>query len=168
MSKLPQAVDQLLTLFESQLANVSFADTSKASLEALAKRVEASHAEAEAAEAALHDARTRLADAEHALLEHAERALGYARVYAHGDDALTSELDCIALSRSPKRARGVGSDKVSKPTRRRGRKLAASEVSLPLGASVEPGGAESDREPHTALPSRSSGASAREPDAIAS
>ena len=115
MSAIPNAVDQLIALFSTSLADVTFADTDQQSLSALAEQVEKLSADVKSAEDALDAERLRLAEAQRRLIQHAERALGYARVYAADDPALTRELEGIALGRSLRRSRSTtnGSDGAS-------------------------------------------------------
>jgi hypothetical protein len=58
-----------------------------------------------AAQLALDVARGALHERQEALLQQAQRALAYARVYAEADVALTARLDAITLPRGSRRAR---------------------------------------------------------------
>jgi hypothetical protein len=57
------------------------------------------------AQSALDAAREALQDKQDALLQRAQRALAYARVYADGDEALSGQLDGVNLPRSTRRSR---------------------------------------------------------------
>jgi hypothetical protein len=98
------AVQALLDLFATSLADVRFADVDGPSLARCASEVEAA-AQAEAvARAALDAAHLALQEKQEALLQRAQRALAYARVYAESDPGLSASLEAIGLPRATRRA----------------------------------------------------------------
>jgi hypothetical protein len=98
------AVQALLDLFATSLADVRFADVDGPSLARCAAEVEAA-AQAEAvARSALDAANLALQEKQEALLRRAQRALAYARVYAESDTTLTASLEAIGLLRATRRA----------------------------------------------------------------
>ncbi|MDP8999249.1 MAG: hypothetical protein M3O46_03975, partial [Myxococcota bacterium] len=98
------AVQALLDLFATSLADVRFADVDGPSLARCAAEVEAA-AQAEAvARSALDAANLALQEKPEALLQRAQRALAYARVYAESDTTLTASLEAIGLPRATRRA----------------------------------------------------------------
>lgn len=133
----------LLDLFSSDLAAVRFGDVDGASLARLAVEAEAAEAEVAAAERTLEDARAVVAARTDALLQHAHRALAYARVFAEGDPALAAKLAAVALPK-PRKARSAEEtlaepDLASAPPRRprgRPRKVPLAPLA-PLTTSVE-------------------------------
>jgi hypothetical protein len=102
MTSLAQPVQAVVTLFEGPLAGVRFADVDAAGLSKLAAEVTGAASELERQEAALTQLRQDLAQRQEALLSLAQQALAYARIYAEGDEALTAELNAIALPRVAK------------------------------------------------------------------
>ncbi len=124
----PEPVNALIEVFEAQLPDVEFPGVSAQSLRSQATTVDdAAHAVAQA-EAALKQARSVHAEAFAALRTAAERAMGYARVYATEDEALTQALGAIELA--PARTRRL-------PPKKRGRKPRAKPdnvAELPLAA----------------------------------
>jgi hypothetical protein len=102
MSSLSPSIQSVVQLFRGPLAGVRFADIDAAGLTNLASEVEAAAAEVEAHEAKLLELRHVLAQRNEALLSLAQQALAYARIFAEGDDALTAELNQIALPRPTK------------------------------------------------------------------
>lgn len=104
---LPPGVSALLQLFEGPLADVRFPDVDGASLLTLAEETDAATSALSAArsnlaqaQAALVAAETALLSAESALVVKAQRALGYARVFAEGDAELSRALGAVELSSS--------------------------------------------------------------------
>ncbi len=111
---LPPGVSALLHVFEGPLADVQFPDVDRASLLLLAAQAEAATTALSAARATLSNAQTALGTAETALLSaeaalvvKAQRALGYARVYAQGDAELSCALAAVELSSSRNQGSGV-------------------------------------------------------------
>src|SRR5580698_4491195 len=96
-SAIPAPIQTLLELFTTSLADVRFADVDGQTLGRCAAEVESAAAGVVSAQAALDAAREILQLKEDALLQRAQSALAYARVYAEGDDALSSQLDSVNL-----------------------------------------------------------------------
>jgi hypothetical protein len=113
---------EVLAIFDDALDDVRFPDVDGAALHAASDVVVAAHAELRRLEAAVDEARRRLDEAQDALLNKAQRAVAYARVYADGDAVLTSRLETIALprSRGPRLA-------APEPPRKRRRSASATE-----------------------------------------
>jgi len=101
---IPSAVQEVVDLFVSELASLKFGDLEPTSLTAASEEVRAVAADVIRAEAALESTRAVLAEKKDALLQKAQRALAYARVYAENQPALASRLERIALPRSPRRS----------------------------------------------------------------
>jgi hypothetical protein len=107
MTVIPPPVAALLELFEASLSDVRFADLDAKVLSALSAEVEAAAEGLAAKQAALDEARSALSERQNLLLQQAQRALAYARVYAENDFDLRAKLDAITLprpARAPKRA----------------------------------------------------------------
>lgn len=127
MSATPSPVQSLLDLFASDLADVRFGDVDATTLSAAAAEVETAAEAVSAAQAVLDEARDKLQERQDVLMQHAQRALAYARVYAEANASLTARLDAIALPRLAKRARTDGESLVlstndpQAPRRPRGR-----------------------------------------------
>ena len=102
MSSTPEAVQAVLELFKGPLADVRFADVDAQGLESVAADVERAAVAVQEQEARLAALRLALVERQDALLSLAQRALSYARVYAEGDEALTTRLNAISLPRVPK------------------------------------------------------------------
>jgi hypothetical protein len=108
MSDIPGPIQAVLDLFATTLADVRFADVDADTLARIAADVHAASAVVASAQAALDAARATMHERQDALLQHAQRALAYARVYAESDDALSAQLEAIALPRGARRAREAG------------------------------------------------------------
>jgi len=102
MTSLPQPLQAVVTLFEGPLAGVRFADIDASGLTKLAAEVSQVQLEVESHEAKLAHLKQTLAQRQEALHALAQQALAYARIYAEGDDALTAQLNDIALPRATK------------------------------------------------------------------
>jgi len=132
------AVQALLDLFSTSLADVRFADVDGPSLARCAAEVDAA-AQAEAvARSALDAANLALQEKQEALLRRAHRALAYARVYADSDTTLTASLEAIGLPGAARRATvgdapvlSAASDTAPRP-RGRPRKRPAAETTLEM------------------------------------
>jgi len=98
------AVQALLDLFATSLADVRFADVDGPSLARCAAEVEAAAQAETVARLALDAAQLALHEKQEALLQRAQRALAYARVYAESDPTLAASLETIGLPRVPRRA----------------------------------------------------------------
>lgn len=108
MDAIPNAIQSLLDLFATTLAEVRFADVDGKTLARTAAEVESAAAVVDAAQAALDEARHALQERQEGLLQHAQRAMAYARVYAENDEALSERLNAMALPRPARRARPNG------------------------------------------------------------
>jgi hypothetical protein len=102
MTSLSPPLQSLLELFKGPLGNVRFADIDAEGLANLAAEVEAAASEVQRQEGQVAQLREALIDRQEALLQLAQRALAYARVYAENDEALLEEVNRIALPRAPK------------------------------------------------------------------
>jgi len=104
-SALPAPIQTLLDLFTTSLADVRFADVDGQTLARCAAEVASAAETVGSAQAALDAAREILQMKQDVLLQRAQSALAYARVYAEGDEALSSQLDGVSLPRSTRRSR---------------------------------------------------------------
>jgi hypothetical protein len=119
---LSPAMNQLLALFASDLAQVRFGNLDGDTLEAAAMEVDHAAAALAKAEAAAATARAALETAQALLLQKAQRALAHARIHAEGDPALTERLQTITLDDARMAERDAASAPVvTAPVRRRGR-----------------------------------------------
>jgi hypothetical protein len=129
---IPSAVQEVVDLFASELASLKFGDLEPAGLAAASDEIKTIATGVMRAEAELENARTLLAEKRDALLQKAQRALAYARVYAENRPELAARLERISLPRSPRRSSKVesmlpdtalsGTPEATLPsTRRRGR-----------------------------------------------
>ncbi len=132
------AVQALLDLFATSLADVRFADVDGPSLARCAADVEAAAQAEVVARCALDAAHLALQEKQEALLQRAQRALAYARVYADSDPALAASLEAIGLPRATRRATvgdalvlSTASDTSPRP-RGRPRKRPAAEPTLEM------------------------------------
>jgi multidrug efflux pump subunit AcrA (membrane-fusion protein) len=92
-------------LFATSLADVRFADVDGQTLARYAADVDGSAQAVAAAQSALDAAREALQAKQDALLQQAQRALAYARVYAEGDETLSGQLEAVTLPRVTRRSR---------------------------------------------------------------
>lgn len=115
MSAIPEPIQPLLELFATELGDVRFGDIDAVSLASVAAEVEVAADAVSAAQLVLDDARAKLQDRQEALLNHAHRALAYARVYAEANTTLGARLDAIALPRLARRVRADTDDLVLSP-----------------------------------------------------
>jgi len=106
-SAIPTPIQTLLDLFTTSLADVRFADVDGQTLGRCVAEVESAAEAVASAQAALDAARETLQLKQDVLLQRAQSALAYARVYAEGDEALSSQLDGVGLPRSTRRPRVV-------------------------------------------------------------
>jgi multidrug efflux pump subunit AcrA (membrane-fusion protein) len=102
---MPIPIQTLLDLFTTCLADVRFADVDGQTLARYAADVEAAAEAVAAAQLALDATREALQEKQDALLQQAQRALAYARVYAESDQALNGRLDAVNLPRATRRSR---------------------------------------------------------------
>ena len=147
---IPSAVQEVVDLFVRELASLKFGDLEPTTLTAASEEVKTIAEDVTRAEAALESTRAVLAEKRDALLQKAQRALAYARVYAENQPELASRLERIALPRSPRRsakpeaslpdAKLNGAlEAPTSPTRRRGRPR--SDPSAMLFDDVDPSAA---------------------------
>jgi hypothetical protein len=104
-SAIPPPIQTLLDLFTTSLADVRFADVDGQTLGRCAAEVESAAEAVASAQAALDAARETLQLKQDVLLQRGQCALAYARVYAEGDEALSTQLDGVSLPRSTRRPR---------------------------------------------------------------
>lgn len=99
---LDPSLRELVELFAGPLATVSFPGVDGRRLGTLAAQVESDTAELARLDAAAAALRQRLSDARDDLLQRAQRALAYARVYADGEGPaeLAAQLDALVLPRT--------------------------------------------------------------------
>jgi hypothetical protein len=100
----PPGIQALLDVFQSDLAELRFADLDAATLSGLADELDRRAAEVESQEAKLSELQRALRDQHDLLLAQAQRALAYARVYAERDPELTARLRAISLTAQGRRA----------------------------------------------------------------
>jgi hypothetical protein len=105
MEPIPLPVQAVLDLFAHDLADVRFADVDASALERMATDVKSAATVVASAEVALDHARAALHERQETLLQHAQRALAYARVYAENDEAMSARLEAITLPRAARRPR---------------------------------------------------------------
>ena len=132
------AVQALLDLFSTSLADVRFADVDGPSLARSAAEVDALAPGGSRCPLRAGRGEFGLARETGALLQRARRALAYARVYADSDTTLTASLEAIGLPRAARRATvgdapflSAASDTAPRP-RGRPRKRAAAETTLEM------------------------------------
>ena len=101
------AVQEVVDLFTKELTHLRFGDLEAGVLAGSADEVKTVAAEVAEAEAVLEGVRARLAEKQDALLQKAQRALAYARVYAEGQPDLAARIEQIALPRGARRATRV-------------------------------------------------------------
>jgi hypothetical protein len=105
MTAIPSPIQTLLDLFTTCLADVRFADVDGQTLGRCAAEVESAAETVASAQAAADAARETLRLKQDLLLQRAQSALAYARVYAEGDEGLSARLDGVTLPRSTRRTR---------------------------------------------------------------
>jgi hypothetical protein len=150
---IPSAVQEIVDLFVSEFASLKFGDLEPTSLAAASEEVKTLAADMTRAEAELENTRALLAEKRDGLLQKAQRALAYARVYAENRPELASRLERIALPRSPRRSskseatlpdaeQSGALDGTASSTRRRGRPrrdptaIAGDDVSRSVGTAT--------------------------------
>ena len=102
---IPAPVQTLLDLFTTCLADVRFADVDSQTLARCAADVAAASEAVTTAQLAFEATREALQEKQDALLQQAQRALAYARVYAESDEALSGRLEAVSLPRVTRRSR---------------------------------------------------------------
>jgi hypothetical protein len=108
MEAIPPPVQSLIDLFATTLAEVRFGDVDAQMLARAAADVQTASAVVASAQATLDEARRSLHELEETLLQHAQRAAAYARVYAENDATLSERVSAIALPRPARRTRQNG------------------------------------------------------------
>lgn len=140
MEAIPPPVRSLLDLFATTLADVRFADLDAHTLAHAAADVESAAAAVATAQATLDSARNGLREQQELLIQCAQRAIAYARVYAESDATLAERIESIGLPkpvRAPRRVRSADDalplfTEAEAPRRPRGRPRKAA-VAPPLG-----------------------------------
>jgi hypothetical protein len=115
MISISPPVQAVIDLFADPLRELRFADVDAATLGKLAASVEAAADVVLATETELARQRQTLQERQDALVQHAQRALAYARIYAETDAGLAERLDQIALPRGSRRPRLDGDALVLEP-----------------------------------------------------
>lgn len=133
----PPFAGEVLALYRGPLADVSFPDLDRATLDAAESELLDAQRALEDAERALERARGVVAERTAVLQAKAQRGLAYARVFAEDQPELKEQV--AAISAAPRRA-DAGRDEVATP-RKRGRPRKAREGD---GASLFGAEAESD------------------------
>jgi ElaB/YqjD/DUF883 family membrane-anchored ribosome-binding protein len=105
MNAIPTPLQALIELFSSDLAEVRFGDVDASTLTSVAADVESAAEAAASAETRLAEARAMLQERQDLLMQHAQRAMAYARVYAEANASLTARLEAIALPRPARKVR---------------------------------------------------------------
>jgi len=121
-SPIPAAVKDLLALFDGPLAKVQFPDVDAKALSELAASVDQATEDVETAAQAWAAAKRAVDERLETLLQKAQRALSYARVYAEDKPEISAVLATVTLPRSGD-ARGpkpAGTAEMA-PARKRGR-----------------------------------------------
>jgi hypothetical protein len=134
---IPPSVQSLLDLFTASLADVRFGDVDAQSLARFAADMESAASTVATTQAALDAARATLQERHDALVQHAQRALAYARVYAESDPALGAQLDAISLPRSSRRPRDADVPEIDAAPRPRGRPRKTSLEPATIDATAE-------------------------------
>jgi hypothetical protein len=140
MEAIPPPVRSLLDLFATALSEVRFADLDAQTLARAAADVESAAADVATAQAMLDRARNGLREQHELLIQCAQRALAYARVYAENDASLAERIESIALPKPVRAARRTRSaddapltSDTEAPHRPRGRpRKTVVEASTPL------------------------------------
>lgn len=141
---LPAPLQAILDLFATEFAEVHFADIDAMTLARLTRDVQTANETVVSAQTVLDGAHAALQERRDMLLQHAHRALAYARVYAENDEGLTARLEAIVLpgSRptSSRRAPVRQADPlhpIAKRASRRNAKVEASELLLGADTAAE-------------------------------
>lgn len=118
---IPTAVKELLALFDGPLAGVHFPDVDGAALREQVASVDAAVKDVEAAAAAWAEAKRTVDARLEVLLQKAQRALSYARVYAEDKPELDAQLAPLVLPKwgDPRGTKTNGAEAVA--ARKRGR-----------------------------------------------
>ncbi len=136
---IPTAVKELLALFDGPLSSVTFPDVDGPSLREQAASVDAAVHEVEAAAAAWAEAKRNVDARLEVLLQKAQRALAYARIYAEDKPELDATLAALVVPRwgDPRGSKapvaGRNGQDVA-PARKRGRPRKADVTPAPPAA----------------------------------
>jgi hypothetical protein len=138
MKAVPESVRALLDLYATSLSHVRFADVDGGALARCAAEVEEAAGSVVTAQLAFDAAQAELRDKQDKLLQMAQRAFAYARVYAEADEGLSKQLEGVSLPRPARGGEGslVLSSVLQPAPRRRGRprKALVDEPTLDVGA----------------------------------
>lgn len=127
---IPTAVKELLALFDGPLADVRFPEVDGTALREQAASVEAGVRDVEAAAAAWAEAKRTVDARLEILLQKAQRALSYARIYAEDKPELDATLAALVLPRwGDPRGNKAGAEVA--PARKRGRPRKADATATP-------------------------------------
>jgi ElaB/YqjD/DUF883 family membrane-anchored ribosome-binding protein len=123
MNPIPSAIQDVLDLFQNQLAPVTFGGLEAGVLTSGAEAVREAASALVEAEAAAEEARSLLVEKQDELAQKAQRALAYARIYAEDDPTLLAKVEAIALPRTGRRTpkEDESGQTGASPMRRRGR-----------------------------------------------
>ena len=131
----PTLARQVIDLYSVELAEVRFPDLDLSALLYAQTELHAAQVEVERVEAELADKRAVLEARSQALLQKAERALAYAKIYAQGDEDLVPRLAEIGRKRSSGASASMANNTHSSPglisapgPKRRGRKSKTEEA----------------------------------------
>lgn len=118
---IPTAVKELLALFDGPLSEVRFPDVDGAALREQVASVDAAVKDVEAAAAAWAEAKREVDARLEVLLQKAQRALAYARVYAEGKPELDAQLASLVFPKwgDPRGTKAAAPEPVA--ARKRGR-----------------------------------------------
>ena len=100
---LPDQVARVVEIFQEDLQGVAFPDVSTETLEQASTLVGERAAEVESLRKRVSAAQAELTAAKAVLEQLAKRGLAYAKVYAHGNDALTEKLARVHVAEPPRR-----------------------------------------------------------------
>jgi len=130
---IPTAVKELLALFDGPLASVTFPDVDGVALREQAASVDAAVRDVEAAAAAWAEAKRTVDARLEVLLQKAQRALAYARIYAEDKPELDASLAALIVPRwgDP---RGTKAQSEVAPARKRGRPKKSETTPAPAKA----------------------------------
>ncbi len=92
---IPSSVREVIAFFASELDGQRFGDLDAATLEDLAEQAREKARVVESAREALEDAQSALNRAREELGQRTEQALGYAKVFASDNDALSARLNAL-------------------------------------------------------------------------
>ncbi len=132
-SVVPPAVSALHTLFETDLAGVSFPDVDQAALQAQIEQCRARAAEVEQLAAQLNEARQRLVAQQADLAALSKKAIAYAKIYSADDAVLYGKLDALVIDKR-RGARGGKRGAAAGTRKRRRAATAASDKSAVVSA----------------------------------